>query len=112
MLVPDLLRVDEDPGIILAHAIASLTTASGEILVPEWRPPPIPNSVRAAIAGLEIDGGENAPAIDPDWGEPGLSAAEKVFAWNTFEVLAFKTGNPEHPVNAVPPRASAQYQPT
>ncbi len=96
-----------NPGIILAHAIASLTTASGQILVPEWRPPPIPGSVRDAIAGLEIDGGENAPAIDPDWGEPGLSAAEKVFAWNTFEVLAFTTGNPEHPVNAVPPRASA-----
>ena len=93
-----------NPGIILAHAIASLTTASGEILVPEWRPPPIPNSVRAAVAGLEIDGGENAPAIDPDWGEPGLSAAEKVFAWNTFEVLAFTTGTQmvaAQPVNVV-----------
>ena len=40
-------------------------------------------------------------------GEPGLSAAEKVWAWNSFEVLAFKTGNPDHPVNAVPPRATA-----
>jgi acetylornithine deacetylase/succinyl-diaminopimelate desuccinylase-like protein len=63
--------------------------------------------VRHAVAGLEIDGGEKAPEIDPDWGEPGLSAAEKVFAWNSFEVLAFKTGNPDNPANAVPPRATA-----
>ncbi len=96
-----------NPGIILAHAIANLTTASGEIVVPEWRPPAIPNSVRDAVARLSIDGGENAPEIDPDWGEPGLTPAEKVFAWNTFEVLAFKTGDPDNPANAIPPRATA-----
>ena len=96
-----------NPGVILAHAIASLTSPGGEILVPEWRPPPIPDSVRNAVSKLEIEGGENAPEIDPDWGEPGLSPAEKVFAWNTFEVLAFTTGNPDNPVNAIPPRASA-----
>ena len=48
-------------------------------------------------------GGAVAPAIDPDWGEAGLTPAEKVYGWNTFEVLAFKTGNPESPVNAIPP---------
>jgi acetylornithine deacetylase/succinyl-diaminopimelate desuccinylase-like protein len=96
-----------NPGIILAHAIASLTTATGEILVPEWRPPAIPNSVRNAVARLAIDGGENAPKIDPEWGEPRLTPTEKVFAWNTFEVLAFRTGNPENPANAIPPRATA-----
>ena len=96
-----------NPGIILAHAIASLTGPTGEILVPEWRPPTIPNSVRAAVSGLEIDGGPEGPEIDRDWGEPGLSPAERVFAWNSFEVLAFKTGNPDNPVNAIPPRATA-----
>ena len=35
------------------------------------------------------------------WGEPGLSAAEKVYAWNTFEILAFRTGNPDNPVNSL-----------
>ncbi|MCH8139847.1 MAG: hypothetical protein IH926_13050, partial [Proteobacteria bacterium] len=55
-------------------------------------------------------GGAVAPAIDPDWGEPGLTPAEKVYGWNTFEVLAFKTGNPENPVNAIPPRAVAHCQ--
>ena len=96
-----------NPGIILTHALASLTSSTGEILVPEWRPPSIPDSVRNAVSSLEIDGGETAPEIDPAWGEPQLTPAEKVFAWNTFEVLAFKTGNPDNPVNAIPPRASA-----
>lgn len=96
-----------NPGIILAHAIASLTSPTGEIVVPEWRPAEIPESVRRAVAHLEVEGGEQAPEIDPDWGEPGLTQAEKVFAWNTFEVLAFKTGNPDRPVNAIPPRAKA-----
>lgn len=96
-----------NPGVILAHAIASLTSARGEIRVPDWRPESVPESVKAALAELVIDGGEAAPEIDPDWGEPGLSAAEKVFAWNTFEVLAFTTGNPDKPVNAIPPRAKA-----
>jgi hypothetical protein len=30
-----------------------------------------------------------------------------VIAWNTLEVLAYKTGNPDFPVNAIPPSAKA-----
>ena len=56
---------------------------------------------------LEPGGEDGAPAIDPDWGEPGLTPAEKVFGWNTLEVLAFTTGNPAQPVNAIPPTARA-----
>ncbi len=50
------------------------------------------------------------PEIDPDWGEPGLSLAEKVFGWNAFEILAMTSGVPESPVNAIPPRAWARVQ--
>ena len=96
-----------NPGIILAHAIASITTATGEILVPEWRPESIPEAVRRALAHIAPEGGEGAPAIDPDWGEPGLTPMEKAIAWNSFEVLAFQTGDPARPVNAIPPRARA-----
>jgi acetylornithine deacetylase/succinyl-diaminopimelate desuccinylase-like protein len=99
-----------NPGIILAHALASIVSREGRVLVRDLVPRAIPNSVRAALADLAVDGGGDGPAIDPWWGEPGLSAAEKVFAWNTFEVLAFKTGNPDAPVNAIPPRASAHCQ--
>ena len=51
--------------------------------------------------------GGDGPKIDPEWGEPGLTTAEKVIGWNTFETLAFVTGNPERPVNAIPPTARA-----
>jgi acetylornithine deacetylase/succinyl-diaminopimelate desuccinylase-like protein len=33
-----------------------------------------------------------------------------VYGWNTFEVLAFRTGNPDNPVNAIPGRATAHCQ--
>ena len=39
-----------------------------------------------------------------------MSPAERVFGWSSFEVLAFKTGNSENPVNAIPPRAKATCQ--
>ncbi|MDP2640016.1 MAG: M20 family metallopeptidase [Betaproteobacteria bacterium] len=99
-----------NPGIVLAHAIASITDANGAIRVPEWRPDSLTPSVRAALADLVVEGGADGPGIDADWGEPGLTPAERVFGWCSFEVLAFVTGNPDKPVNAIPPRASAHCQ--
>ena len=100
-----------DPGIRLAHALASIADARGAIRVPEWRPErSLTNSVREALAGLAVGGGEDAPEIDPDWGGPGLTPAERVYGWNSFAVLAFETGNPAKPVNAIPPRAFAHCQ--
>jgi acetylornithine deacetylase/succinyl-diaminopimelate desuccinylase-like protein len=99
-----------NPGIVLAHALASITGPRGEIRVPEWRPDSLTPSVRRAIADLEVDGGSDGPVVDAQWGEPGLTPAERVFGWCSFEVLAFRTGNPDHPVNAIPGRASAHCQ--
>ena len=96
-----------NPGTVLAHAIASMVDARGRILVPALRPPPIPANVRAALAGLQVGGEAGDPEVDADWGEPGLTPAERVFAWNTLEVLAYRTGNPDHPVNAIPASAQA-----
>jgi len=99
-----------NPGIILAHALASITSDKGAIKIKEWVPSHMPNSVRVALGDCTIEGGADAPDIDPDWGEPGLSPSEKVFGWCSFEVLAFTTGNPDNPVNAIPPKASATCQ--
>lgn len=96
-----------NPGTLLAGAIASLVDGQGRILIDALRPPPIPANVRTALAGLQVGGGANDPAVDSDWGEPGLTPAERVFGWNTLEVLAMKTGSPEHPVNAIPAHAKA-----
>ncbi|MFP5406364.1 MAG: M20/M25/M40 family metallo-hydrolase, partial [Gammaproteobacteria bacterium] len=99
-----------NPAIQLAHAIASIASANGQIRIPEWVPGELPGSVRRALADCEVDGGTDGPGIEPWWGEPGLSPAERVFGWCSFEVLAYKSGNPETPVNAIPPRAWARCQ--
>ena len=99
-----------NPGTVLANAIACLVDGRGRILVPGLRPPPIPANVRAALADIAVGGGPGDPAVDADWGEPGLTPAERVFGWNTLEVLAFGCGNPTAPVNAIPPRARATIQ--
>ena len=99
-----------NPGTVLANAIASLVDGRGCIRVAALRPPPIPANVRAALQGLEFGGDAGDPAVDSDWGEPGLTPAERVIAWNTLEVLAYRCGNPDFPVNAIPPTAMATMQ--
>ncbi len=99
-----------DPGFILGHALATIVSPKGRILVPGWTPQAIPNSVRAACADIEFEDLPDLPEADPDWGEPGLTKAEKIFAWTSVIVLAFKTGTPERPVNAVQGTAKARLQ--
>ncbi|MCX4172116.1 MULTISPECIES: M20 family metallopeptidase [Paraburkholderia] len=99
-----------NPATVLANALASLVDARGVIAVDGLRPPPIPEAVRRALADITVGGGPNDPAVDDNWGEPGLTPPERVFGWNSFEVLAFKAGNPENPVNAIPASAFAHCQ--
>jgi acetylornithine deacetylase/succinyl-diaminopimelate desuccinylase-like protein len=99
-----------DPTAILSHAIATIVSPTGEILVDGWRPVAISDAAREALADVVLDGGANGPQVDADWGEPGLSPAENVYAWNSFAVLAMKSGNPESPVNAIAPWARAHCQ--
>jgi acetylornithine deacetylase/succinyl-diaminopimelate desuccinylase-like protein len=99
-----------NPGLVLVHALASIADARGAIRVPQWRPDSLTPAVRAALAPLRVDGGAGGPSIDADWGEPGLTPAERVFGWCSFEVLAFETGQPARPVNAIPGRAHAHCQ--
>ena len=99
-----------NPATVLSHAVATLVDARGRILVDALRPQSIPDSVRGALASIEIGGSADDPALDAGWGEPGLSAAERLMAWNTIEVLALGAGSPQRPVNAIPGEAVAHCQ--
>jgi acetylornithine deacetylase/succinyl-diaminopimelate desuccinylase-like protein len=99
-----------NPAVVLSHAIATLIDKDGRILVKGLLPPPISPAVHAAISDLALGSDEHAPAVDPSWGEPGLTPAERVWAWNALEVIAFKAGNPDAPVGAIPPTARAHCQ--
>ena len=98
-----------DPAIVMAHCIASIADRNGRVLVREWMPA-IPPGVRDALRGLELRAEGEAATIDAGWGEPGLTAAEKVYGSNSFIVLAITSGRPENPVNAVAPDAVAHCQ--
>jgi acetylornithine deacetylase/succinyl-diaminopimelate desuccinylase-like protein len=97
-------------GTRIANALAVLVGPKGEILVPELRPEEIPASVRQVLSKVKVGGGEDGPAVEEDWGQPGLTPTERVFAWNAFEVLAMKVANPERVANAIPPDATAWCQ--
>ncbi|HJU32061.1 MAG TPA: M20 family metallopeptidase [Hyphomicrobiaceae bacterium] len=99
-----------NPGVILAHALASIVGPNGELRVPELAAPPMSKASKECLADVEIDGGESGPEVDAWWGEPGLSPAERVYASNVFNILAFTTGTPGRPVNAIPPKAIANCQ--
>jgi acetylornithine deacetylase/succinyl-diaminopimelate desuccinylase-like protein len=99
-----------NPGFILAHALASIVGPKGELLVEELKAPPMSTAAKEALSDLQIDGGDNAPKVDEWWGEPDLTPAERVYGANTFNILAFSTGTPGRPVNAIPPKAVANCQ--
>ena len=99
-----------NPATILCNAIASLVDGKGRMKLDALKPPRISNAVRAALADVKIEPTADEPALAADWGEEGLSPAERLFAWNTLEVLAMSSGNIEKPANAIPGRANAVLQ--
>jgi acetylornithine deacetylase/succinyl-diaminopimelate desuccinylase-like protein len=99
-----------NPATILASAIATLVDGKGRLLLDELKPPRLSNQIRAMLADVTIEPMADEPALSENWGEEGLSAAERLYAWNTLEVLAMSSGNIEKPANAIPGRAQAVLQ--
>jgi acetylornithine deacetylase/succinyl-diaminopimelate desuccinylase-like protein len=99
-----------NPATILGNAIATLVDQQGRLLLEALKPPRISNAIRSTLAGVRIEPMGDEPALSENWGEEGLSAAERLYAWNTLEVLAMSSGNIEQPANAIPGRAQAVLQ--
>jgi acetylornithine deacetylase/succinyl-diaminopimelate desuccinylase-like protein len=99
-----------NPATILANAIASLVDSRGRLQLDALKPPPLSKEIKAALADVEVKPTADEPALSENWGEDGLSAAERLYAWNTLEVLAMSSGNVDKPANAIPGRASAVLQ--
>ncbi|MEC3861255.1 M20 family metallopeptidase [Mesobacterium sp. TK19101] len=97
-----------DPAMILAHALSCITDARGQIQVPEWRPDSLTPRIREVLA--ELPPHDTGVPLDPDWGEKALSAAERVFGWNSFAILAMISGVPDAPLNAIAGWARATCQ--
>ncbi|AJT65984.1 hypothetical protein T261_4330 [Streptomyces lydicus] len=99
-----------NPATTLAGALASLVDGHGRIQVPALRPPGLLDQVREALTGVAVGGSPGDPVPDEGWGEPGLTPAERLYGWNTLEVLSLGSADIDHPVNAIPGRARAVLQ--
>jgi acetylornithine deacetylase/succinyl-diaminopimelate desuccinylase-like protein len=99
-----------NPATILVNAIATLVDGQGRILLDALKPPRLTNQIRSFLADVKIEPTADEPALAENWGEDGLSAAERLYAWNTLEVLAMSSGNIEKPANAIPGHANAVLQ--
>ncbi|MGV2125144.1 M20 family metallopeptidase [Agrobacterium vitis] len=93
-----------DPAIILAHAIATIVDARGQIQIPEWLPTSLTPDIRAALKDLP------SRKHDADWGQADLTPSERVFGWNSMAVLAISSGNINAPQNAIAGSARATCQ--
>ena len=99
-----------NPGVVIAHAVASLVDQRGRILVQDLLPPALSDAMRAALRDIPVGRDPGDPEIDPHWGDPALSPPEQLVGWNTLEVLALGAGSIERPVNAIPSAATAHMQ--
>jgi acetylornithine deacetylase/succinyl-diaminopimelate desuccinylase-like protein len=99
-----------NPATILCNAIASLVDGQGHLKLEALKPPRLTNQIRSFLADVEIRPLPEEPALSENWGEEGLSAVERLYAWNTLEVLAMSAGNIDKPANAIPGHARAVLQ--
>lgn len=99
-----------NPVTILANAIATLVDGQGRIRLEALKPPRLTNAIRTALADVKVEPTEDEPQLSDNWGEEGLSPAERLYAWNTLEVLAISAGNIDKPANAIPGVARAVLQ--
>ncbi|VVE16434.1 M20 peptidase family dipeptidase [Pandoraea cepalis] len=99
-----------NPATVIANALASLVDGQGRIRINGLATPPIPPRVRELVASMEIGADAGDPPLAEGWGEPGLTPAERVYAANTLEVLAMRSGNSDAPISAIPASAEAVCQ--
>lgn len=100
-----------NPATTLAAAIGTLVDGHGRILLDALLPAAdIPLSVRRALASLEMRTETGDPDIDSGWGDCTLTPAERLYGWNTLEVLALQAGDCADPINAIPGTARAVLQ--
>ncbi|HZR89918.1 MAG TPA: M20 family metallopeptidase [Bradyrhizobium sp.] len=99
-----------NPATILCNAIATLVDGRGRLAMESLKPPRLTNQIRSWLADVKVEPTADEPSLSENWGEDGLSPAERLYAWNTLEVLAISAGNVDNVANAIPGRARAILQ--
>ncbi|MFK0072365.1 M20/M25/M40 family metallo-hydrolase [Arthrobacter woluwensis] len=94
----------------VAAAVESLVDGTGRLLIPALHAPDPSPETAAALARLEFKPSAEDPEPDPEWFDPDLTPAERLWGSNVLEVLALGAGDVDDPVNAIPGEASAVLQ--
>ncbi len=100
-----------NPGTQLANAIASLVNAQGVLQVAALET--LVHSLnRYAIFSVRFTSAAclAIPRLTGTGANRTLTPTERLYGWNTLEVLSFLTGNPARPMNAIPGEATAVCQ--
>jgi len=99
-----------NPAIRLTNALSTLVNQHGQLQVSALKPPEISAQVREILSDIQLQPVDGDPQIDEQWGEAGLTPVERLYGWNTLEILAMVSGNPQRPMNAIPGSATAVCQ--
>ncbi len=86
-----------NPGVILAHALATITTAKGAIRVREWVPSHLPNSVRMALADCSVEGGEGRARDRPGLGRTRADPEREGVRLVQLRGIGFRHRQPRQP---------------
>ncbi|KEA65499.1 Acetylornithine deacetylase [Marinobacterium lacunae] len=99
-----------NPAIVLSHALATLVSSSGELQADFLKAPALPQHVSMLIRDLPVGGETFDPELNPNWGQPGLTIAERLYGNNTLEIVGLSSGRTDKPVGAIPEKAEAICQ--
>ncbi|WGD38293.1 M20 family metallopeptidase [Lysinibacter sp. HNR] len=99
-----------NPATTLAAAIGTLVDGNGNIRIETLLPDTIPGSVSRRLEKIRIPEHPHEGESYDGWGAQYLTAAERLYAWNTLEILAMSSGNISDPTNSIPGSASALLQ--
>jgi len=99
-----------NPATRLCNAISTLVNSQGQILVNGLKPPAITENMRKILREITLRPSANSPEIDVNWGESGLTPVERLYGWNTLEILAMNAGKIDCAMNAIPGQATAICQ--
>src|SRR6266568_7033526 len=72
-----------NPATILVNAISTLIDGHGRLQLDALKPPRLTNQIRSYLADVQVVPTEDEPALAEYWGEEGLWATERRYAWNT-----------------------------
>ncbi|MBK4992444.1 M20 family metallopeptidase [Pseudomonas sp. S37] len=99
-----------NPAIVLCNALSTIVSGSGQLLLEFLKPPALTSEISTLIRDLPVGGQDFDPLLNPNWGEPSLTAGEQLYGYNTLEIVGIHAGDTINVIGAVPGKAEIVCQ--